>query len=186
MWLPFLDPPRKAFLSPSVWSRSIVCIGVSIPPLKNRHPVFLDKPSLNLQTAQAPLYTQSILFYWFFVKSPLWKSGFSINAQILKFFILNSIVTFKSNYILSENFLVWIISNGREKSYQLFLLLNISDLSLFFLVKIATSPPLLPLQQKCGNFLNFIACFGRYLIMPFSTVIFLKIKCAKVVYTYVM
>ena len=144
--------------------------------LKNHHPLFLDKPSLNLQTAQAPLYTQSILFYCFFVKSPFCKSDFSINAQILKFFILNSIVTFKSNYILSENFLVWIISNDREKNYQLFLLLNISDLSLFFFVKIATSPPLLPLQQKCGNFLNFIACFGRYLLTPSATLIFLKNK----------
>ena len=63
----FLDPQKKALLSPSVWSRSIVDIGVSPPhtPLKNRHLLFLDKHLLNLQTVQVPLFRQSLLFIGF-------------------------------------------------------------------------------------------------------------------------
>ena len=39
MRLPLLDPPRKNFLYLSVWSRSIVCIGVSASPSKNTTPL---------------------------------------------------------------------------------------------------------------------------------------------------
>ena len=100
-WLPFLDPPRKAFLSPSVCSRSIVCVGASTsPPQKPPPPFSWQAPFKSANCPSPPLYTIPRL-YWFFVKFPLWKSDFSMNDKILKFFIPNAILTFKSNYILS-------------------------------------------------------------------------------------
>ena len=72
----------------------IVCIGVS-PPL----PCFV-KPPLNWQTVQGPLFMQSLSLYWFFVNPPppapkTWS--FQWTPKILKFFILNTILSFKSN-----------------------------------------------------------------------------------------
>ena len=100
-WLPFLDPPRKAFLSPSVCSRSIVCVGASTSPPQKPPPLFSwQAPFKSANCPSPPLYTIPRL-YWFFVKFPLWKSDFSMNDKILKFFIPNAILTFKSNYILS-------------------------------------------------------------------------------------
>ena len=40
------------------------------PPFKNCHPLFLDKPPLNLQTVQAPLFMQSLLFIGFLWNLP--------------------------------------------------------------------------------------------------------------------
>ena len=76
----------------------IVWIGVSTPPQKH-HPLFLANPSpLNRQTVQAPpLFRQSPSLYWFFV-SPLLKTQiFQWTSKMLKFFILNTILSFKSN-----------------------------------------------------------------------------------------
>ena len=65
----------------------IVCIGVSTP-------LFLAKPPINQQIVQAPpplpLLDSLLPLYWFFVNPPL-KVGF------LKFFILNTVLSFKSN-----------------------------------------------------------------------------------------
>ena len=64
----------------------IVCIGVSTP-------LFLAKPpykSANSPSPPLPLLDSLLPLYWFFVNPPL-KVGF------LKFFILNTILSFKSN-----------------------------------------------------------------------------------------
>ena len=92
------------------------------PPLKNTTSLVLAKPTLNLQTFQAPLFRQCPLFIGFFVKYP----------PICWFFILYSILSFKNKIFQFEfNFV-----------YKLFLLLNISDFGSIFFVKLATLPPL--------------------------------------------
>ena len=72
---------------------------LGISPLKNTTSLFLSKPPLNRQTVQAPsLFRQSLLYplYWFFVNPP--KSRiFHWTSKILKFFILNTILSFKGN-----------------------------------------------------------------------------------------
>ena len=55
---------------------SIVCIGVSTPPPQKHHPSFLPSPPL----------------YWFFV-NPSKSQIFQWTAKILKFFILNTILS---------------------------------------------------------------------------------------------
>ena len=118
-WLPFLDPPIMVFLSPSVCSRSIVCVLVSIPPQKPPPPLSWHTP-LKSANCSSPFFYAIPPLYLLFVKSPLWKSDLSMNAQILTFFILNSILTFKSNYILlhSSNFLLTPISNIYFKMFS--------------------------------------------------------------------
>ena len=54
--------------------RFTVCNGVSTP-LKTAPPVFLAKPTLNVQTVQAPIFRQFPPVRWFFV-NPLLKVGF--------------------------------------------------------------------------------------------------------------
>ena len=65
----------------------IVCIGVSTP-------LFLAKPPYKSANSPSPpplpLLDSLLPLYWFFVNPPL-KVGF------LKFFILNTILSFKSN-----------------------------------------------------------------------------------------
>ena len=73
MRLPLSDSQRNAFLCPSVWSRSIVCIGVSTPSQKTPPSLSwqaLLKTTLNLQTAQDPLFRQSLLFISFWWNHP--------------------------------------------------------------------------------------------------------------------
>ena len=75
------------------------------PPLKNTTSLFLAKPPLNQQTVQAPLFRHSppppLPSVLVFRNPPLpEKSDFSVNPQnmkVLKFFILNTILSFKSN-----------------------------------------------------------------------------------------
>ena len=71
---------------------TMVCIGVSNPSQKY-HPLFLAKPPLkssNCQRKSSPLN-------WFFV-NPLPKSrNFQWTPKILKFFILKTSLSFKSN-----------------------------------------------------------------------------------------
>ena len=52
----------------------IVCIGVSTHPEKHE-PLFFAKPPLKLQTVQAPLFRQTLL-YWFLVNPSPLKIGF--------------------------------------------------------------------------------------------------------------
>ena len=75
-----------------------VCIGVStIPPVKNTAPLSCQAPPpLNRPTVQAPLFRQSPLYIGFLLVALL-KVGFFSEPKILKFFILNTILSFKSN-----------------------------------------------------------------------------------------
>ena len=116
------------------------------PTLKNTSPPsFLPTPSRlrKLSKPPSPLpipFSQFVPLYFGFLQSSL-KSNFSVNPQtpiILKFFILNFISSFKSLKI--TKFLVIISQfkflNVTEKNifaYELFLSLNISDFSLFFM-----------------------------------------------------
>ena len=54
-------------------AKFIVSIGVSPTPtpFKGTPPLFFDKPPLNLQTIQAPLFKQFHPLYQFFVTPPL-------------------------------------------------------------------------------------------------------------------
>ena len=67
--LPFLDPPIKAFLSPSVCSRSTVYIGVSIPPQKLPPPLSWQAPFKSANCSNPHFYTIPPL-YCFFEKTP--------------------------------------------------------------------------------------------------------------------
>ena len=70
---------------------TIVGIGVSIPPL------FLAKPPLNQQTVQAlPPFLGNPPPYIGFSRPPQ-KSDLSVNPRNIKVFILNAILSFKSN-----------------------------------------------------------------------------------------
>ena len=102
----------------------IVCIGISTYPLpqsKTPPTSFLPSPPLplNLQTVQAssPHFRQSPFICWFFMTLlPFLKTRiFTWIPKIWKFFILHSILTFRSNEILSWNFPVWILSCDRAK-----------------------------------------------------------------------
>ena len=73
----------------------IVCIGVSTP-LKNTPSIFVARLPLNWQTVQAPLFRQSLPLYWFFM-NPRKIQIFQWTTKILKFFIFNTILSFKSN-----------------------------------------------------------------------------------------
>ena len=71
---------------------TIMCIGYQYPS-----PSFLPSHPSNWQTAQAFLFRQSPLYIGF-SWTPLNKSWiFQWNPKILKFFILNTILSFKSN-----------------------------------------------------------------------------------------
>ena len=65
----------------------IVYIGVSTSPVKNTTPLFLTKLPLNLQTVQALFFRQYPTYILDFVKPP----------SNIGFFILHSILSFKSN-----------------------------------------------------------------------------------------
>ena len=76
----------------------IVCIGVSTPPSKILLPSFLPSPPLNLQTVQAPLFRQSPPYILVFRAHPPPKNQiFQLTPKTLKLFILNPILSFKSN-----------------------------------------------------------------------------------------
>ena len=113
---------NKAFysiLSRNIFQIVILCIGVSTPIQKHPPPPFLpSSPPLNLQTVQAPFLSSlsSIGFLWTFHKSGI----FQWTPKISKFFILSTILSFKSNKILTWNFPVWILSYDRK----IFLLIN--------------------------------------------------------------
>ena len=85
----------------SVWvlhNYYIVCIGVSTP-LQKHHLLFLVKPALNLQTVQAPPFRQSPYILVFHDPPPPSSKNqiFQWTPKILKSFILNTILSFKSN-----------------------------------------------------------------------------------------
>ena len=82
----------------SLWN-IIVCIGWYQSPFKP--PLFLANPPpptpLNLQTVQSPPFKAIPPIYWFFEKTPPKNHIFLWTPKILKFFILHTILSFKSN-----------------------------------------------------------------------------------------
>ena len=71
-----------------------------INPPKKHHPRLSCQAPLkfaNCPSPPPPLFRQSTPLYWFFVNSPTQMSDFSVNAQNVKVFILNPILSFKSN-----------------------------------------------------------------------------------------
>ena len=90
---------NEAFYSPllkNTFQIIIVCIGVSTPS-KKPSPLSCQAPHLlDLQTVQVPLFKRSPLyigFSWTLSKSAI----FQWNPKTSKFFILNTILSFKSN-----------------------------------------------------------------------------------------
>ena len=89
-----VDASKK---SVTVWRKYIVYIGVSCPlktpPLLF---LFLAKPPLNQQTVQAPFLgnpTSTLVFH----EAPHKSQIFQRTPKIIKFFILNTILSFNSN-----------------------------------------------------------------------------------------
>ena len=74
----------------------IVRIGLSTLPQKHLLLVCCQAPLYKSTNCPSPLFRQSAPLYWFFVKPP--KSRiFQWIPKILKFFILNTILSFKGN-----------------------------------------------------------------------------------------
>ena len=71
------------------------------PPSKTPLPSFLPSPPLNLQTVQAPLFKYCPLYIGFSWTPPPKSWIFQWAPKISKCFILNPILSFKSNEILS-------------------------------------------------------------------------------------
>ena len=82
------------FLS-TVMEKIIVCIGVSSSPLKNTTPSFLPSP-LYIGKLSKPLVLGNSPLYWF-LWPPLKSRIFQWAPKTLKFFILNTILSYKSN-----------------------------------------------------------------------------------------
>ena len=104
----------------------IACIALSTP-LKNTSSLLSchATPPLTLQIAQAlPFFRQSPTIYWFFV-NPLPHSKIQIfpwTPKILKFFILQLILSFKSNLSLVKisQFEFLVMTEQRILVYELF------------------------------------------------------------------
>ena len=76
----------------------IVCIEVSIPSQKlPPPPLSCQAPHLKSINCPSPLFTQSPPLYWFFVNPSPKSRIFQWTLKILKVFILNTILSFKSN-----------------------------------------------------------------------------------------
>ena len=102
--LPSVPLPLLSFLK-VLNLRHSVHWGYHPSPLKNITPFFLTKPPLNRQTVQAPFLGNPPPLHWFFVTAhrppppPARKfASFSEPPKYcIKFFILNTILSFKSN-----------------------------------------------------------------------------------------
>ena len=96
------------FIFKNIWNKmnmkwNIVCIGVSTPPLPQKHhPSLSCQAPLNLQIVKPPFLDNPSLYIGFsWTPSPS-KSDFSVNPKNIKvFFIFNCILCFKSNLIFS-------------------------------------------------------------------------------------
>ena len=116
-----------------------VCIRVSPPPLKITIPLFFAKlpQPLNLQTVQAPpppFQTISPPIYWFFVNPP--NNQIFQRIPILKFSSLTSshLLTKVTKFVVEiSQFKFLVMTEKSITVYKLFLLLNISDFSSFFM-----------------------------------------------------
>ena len=86
----------------------LVCIGLQQQQQKTLPPLSYQALPLNQQTVQAPSFQAIPPLYWFFV-TPLTKSWiFQWSPKILKFFMLNSILSFKRTwYIIILNYNGW-------------------------------------------------------------------------------
>ena len=81
---------------------------------KNNTPSFLPSKSGKFPSSLFRKFPVSILVFYEILP---WKLDCSVNTKILKFFILNLILFFKSKPILSKNLAVWIFSYDREKYF---------------------------------------------------------------------
>ena len=98
--------------------------GINPPPQKHPPPSSQSPPPpapLNLQNVQAPLLGSSRLYIVFFLNPPSCPKNpiFQWTLKTFKFFILNPILSFKNNKILSKSFSVWILCYDREKHFFL-------------------------------------------------------------------
>ena len=89
-----LGPKMAIFRGFTNFFRTTYSVHLVSTPLKNPIPFFLAKPPLNQQTAQAPLFRHHPPVYINFLKLLPLKIG---SPKILKFFVLNPILFFKSN-----------------------------------------------------------------------------------------
>ena len=130
-----------------------MCIGVSTP-------LFLAKPPLK-SNCPGPPFRQSSHLYWLFVTPHSKTQIFLWIPKILKFSIFHPILYFKSNSILTKNFLV--MTEESVLVYKLFLSLNIPNLFYFLLKncnpRLKKSPPFFPatlLKTKVLSSLPFL------------------------------
>ena len=119
--------------------------GINPSSQKQHPPLSCQDPPLKSANCPIPLFRQSPSISVFYELHPLkilqWM------PKILKFFILNLILSFKSKKFLVKisQFGFLVMTEKNTFVYKLFLSLNISDFSVFFcffvLVKIATLQP---------------------------------------------
>ena len=104
----------------------------TLPP-----PLFLAKPLSNLQTVQAPFFRQSPHSISIFCERPPKSQVFQWEPKLLKFFILNPILSFKITKLLVKfsQFEFLVMTEKHIFAYKLFFSLNISDFSLSFCKK---------------------------------------------------
>ena len=87
---------------PAINPWSLVCIGVSTPSSKTPPTSFLTNPRppsppIKSATIQASLPRKSLPLYWFFLNPRPQSWIFQWTSKILKFFILITILSLKSN-----------------------------------------------------------------------------------------
>ena len=109
-----------------------MCIGVSTP-LKNTAVLFLAKPPVNQQTVEAPPFLGNSPHILVFGDPPSKSQIFQWTPKVLKFFILNTILSFKVTKFLGtiSQFEFLVITEKNIFAYKLFLSLNISDFNSF-------------------------------------------------------
>ena len=122
-----------------------MCIGgITPPPKKKKHHPILPSPPLKSANCPSP-FTDNPPSVVVLHEPPPKSWIFQWTFKILKFFIPNSILSFKSNLVkIQFEFLV--MTEKNIFAYKLFLSLNISDFNLFFMWKLQLpwkkSPPL--------------------------------------------
>ena len=103
------------------------------PPSKTLLSSFLPSPPVNQQTVEAPPFLGNSPHILVFGDPPSKSQIFQWTPKVLKFFILNTILSFKVTKFLGtiSQFEFLVITEKNIFAYKLFLSLNISDFNSF-------------------------------------------------------
>ena len=127
----------------NIYKLCIVYMGVSIPPQKHHPHLSCQAPHKSINCPSSPFYGILLNILFFHDHPPHKKKNhiFQWASEILKFFILDPILSFKSNWILSENlqFQFLVMTEKNIFVYKLFVV--------DFLCKNCTPPPHPPMKK---------------------------------------